>query len=340
MRILGIETSCDETAAAIIEGNVDSHAHILSERIASQIEIHAKYGGVVPEIASREHLRQLPPMADTVMNEAGLKWAGLDAIAVTAGPGLMGALLVGVSWARAAGMVNRIPVIPIHHLEGHVFAPGLSGDLPDFPFMALLASGGHTLLIRVNGLGQYSILGQTLDDAAGECFDKCARLLNLPYPGGPAIAGLAVGGDENRFKLPRPMLNKDNLNFSFSGLKTAVLYAIRNAGDMDEQARADMAAGIESSICEVLAKKSVHGCIQENISHLIIAGGVASNQRLRDVLASETGKHGIRVQLPHPRYCTDNAAMIAYAGLLRIESGQNIPMEWDAQPRWPLTVIR
>jgi len=236
-------------------------------------------------------------------------------------------------------MVSKTPVIPVHHLEGHIFAPGLSGHLPDFPFITLLVSGGHTLLIRVDGLGQYSILGQTLDDAAGECFDKCARLLGLPYPGGPAIAKLAKNGDENRFKLPRPMLNKGNLNFSFSGLKTAVLYAIRNAKDMDAQACADMAAGIESATCEVLAKKSIRACIQENIPRLIVAGGVASNQRLRDVLALKADRHAIRIQLPHPRYCTDNAAMIAYAGLLRVESGQKIPMQWDAQPRWPLTII-
>jgi len=336
MIVLGIETSCDETAAAIIEDDTEGHAHILSERIASQIDIHAEYGGVVPEIASREHLKQLPPMVDAVMDETGLKWDDLGAIAVTAGPGLMGALLVGVSFARAAGMVNRIPVMPIHHLEGHVFAPGLSGFLPDFPFIALLVSGGHTLLIRVDGLGQYSILGQTLDDAAGECFDKCARLLGLPYPGGPAIAEMARRGDKNRFKLPRPMLNKRNLEFSFSGLKTAVLYASRKAGDMDEQTCADMAAGIEASICEVLAKKAVRACTQENISHLIVAGGVASNQCLRRTLALEAGKRAIQTEWPQPRYCTDNAAMIAYAALLRIRNSEKIPMEWDAQPRWVL----
>ncbi|MDQ6958649.1 MAG: tRNA (adenosine(37)-N6)-threonylcarbamoyltransferase complex transferase subunit TsaD, partial [Mariprofundaceae bacterium] len=220
MITLGIETSCDETAVAIIGGDADGHVRILTERIASQIEIHAEYGGVVPEIASREHLQQLPPMVDEVMRETNLAWRNLDALAVTAGPGLMGALLVGVSFARAAGTVNNIPVIPVHHLEGHLFAPGLSGILPDFPFVTLLVSGGHTLLIRVDGLGQYVVLGQTLDDAAGECFDKCARLLDLPYPGGPAIAELAQDGDASRFKLPRPMLNKGNLNFSFSGLKT------------------------------------------------------------------------------------------------------------------------
>ncbi len=336
MIVLGIETSCDETATAIIEDDKDGHIRTLSERIASQIDIHTEYGGVVPEIASREHLKKLPPMTHEVMDEANIAWHDLDAIAVTAGPGLMGALLVGVSFARAAGMVNRIPVMPIHHLEGHVFAPGLSGSLPGFPFIALLVSGGHTLLIRVGGLGQYSILGQTLDDAAGECFDKCARLLGLPYPGGPAIAEMARRGDKNRFKLPRPVLNKRNLDFSFSGLKTAVLYASRKAGDMDVQARADMAAGIESSICEVLTKKAVRACAQENISHLVVAGGVASNQCLRDTLASEADKLAIQIEWPQPRYCTDNAAMIAYAALLRIKNSQRIPAEWDAQPRWAL----
>ena len=339
MIILGIETSCDETAAAIVDGNANGHVRILSERIASQIEIHAAYGGVVPEIASREHLQQLPRMADEVMHEANLSWRGLDAIAVTAGPGLMGALLVGVSWARAAGLVRNIPVIPVHHLEGHLFAPGLSGALPDFPFMTLLVSGGHTLLIRVNGLGQYAVLGQTLDDAAGECFDKCARLLSLPYPGGPAIAQLAQQGDETRFKLPRPMLHKNNLNFSFSGLKTAVLYAVRNEGDMDDQARADMTAGIESAICEVLVKKSVQACLQENISHLIIAGGVAANSRLRVMLEQQANAKDIHIHLPELHHCTDNAAMIAHAGWLRLGSGQTIPGDWDARPRWPLSEL-
>jgi len=339
MIILGIETSCDETATAIIKGEADERIHILSERIASQIEIHAAYGGVVPEIASREHLQQLPPMADEVIREANLAWPDLSAIAVTAGPGLMGALLVGVSFARATGMVNNIPVIPVHHLEGHVFAPGLSGTLPDFPFITLLVSGGHTLLIRVDGLGRYTILGQTLDDAAGECFDKCARLLDLPYPGGPAIAQLAQSGDASRFKLPRPMLNKGNLNFSFSGLKTAVLYAVRHEGKMNEQTRADMAAGVESAICEVLVKKSVRACIQEDISHLIIAGGVAANSRLRIMLEQQANLKDIRIHLPELHHCTDNAAMIAHAGLLRLRLGKSIPENWDARPRWALSEL-
>jgi len=339
MIILGIETSCDETAVAIIGGDTDGDIRILSEHISSQVEIHAEYGGVVPEIASREHLQQLPPMVDKVMHEANLVWHDIESIAVTAGPGLMGALLVGVSWARAAGTVNNIPVIPIHHLEGHLFAPGLSGTLPDFPFITLLVSGGHTLLIRVDGLGQYVVLGQTLDDAAGECFDKCARLLDLPYPGGPAVAQLAQGGNASRFKLPRPMLNKGNLNFSFSGLKTAVLYTVRHEGEMSEQTRADMAAGVESAICEVLVKKSVRACIRENISHLIIAGGVAANSRLRAMLEQQANLKDIRIHLPELHHCTDNAAMIAHAGLLRLRSGKTIPENWDARPRWRLSEL-
>jgi len=339
MIILGIETSCDETAVAIIRGEADGPVRILSERIASQIDIHAKYGGVVPEIASREHLQQLPPMVDEIMHDANLAWLDIESIAVTSGPGLMGALLVGVSFTRAAGMVNNIPVIPIHHLEGHVFAPGLSGTLPSFPFITLLVSGGHTLLIRVDGLGQYVVLGQTLDDAAGECFDKCARLLGLPYPGGPAVAQLAQGGDANRFKLPRPMLNKDNLNFSFSGLKTAVLYAVRHEGEMNEQTRADMAAGIESAICDVLVKKSLRACIRENISHLVIAGGVAANARLRALFEQQASAKDTRIHLPELHHCTDNAAMIAHAGWLRLCSGQTIPENWDARARWPFSEL-
>ncbi len=335
MRILGIETSCDETAAAILE-NRDSRHHILSERIASQVSIHAKYGGVVPEIASREHLEQLPPMVDAVMDEAGLAWCNLDAIAVTAGPGLMGALLVGVSYARAAGLVNGIPVIPIHHLEGHLFTPGLAGELPAFPFVTLLVSGGHTLLIRVNGLGRYALLGQTLDDAAGECFDKCARLLDLPYPGGPAIAGLAKDGDPGRFSLPRPMLGKQNLDFSFSGLKTALMYTIRNLGRMDGRMRSDLAAGVELAICEVLVKKALRACARERIPRLVVAGGVAANECLQKLLLRHTARSGPVLFFPRAEHCTDNAAMIAYAGFLRQRHGLAIPPEWDARPRWPL----
>ncbi len=335
LNILGIETSCDETAAAIVGGPANA-PRVLAERVASQIEVHARFGGVVPEIASREHLKLLPPMIDAVLEEADLGWDGLDAIAVTAGPGLMGALLVGTAFARAAGVVNRLPVLPIHHLEGHILAPGLEeGGLPAFPFITLLVSGGHTMLIRADGLGRYRILGRTLDDAAGECFDKCARILGLPYPGGPAIARLAERGDASRFDLPRPMLKKDNLDFSFSGLKTAVLYAVRD-GTLDEQARADMAAGIEAAICEVLAIKAARACAREGVRRLIVAGGVAANTRLRALLGMQAEDGALDLRLPSPRYCTDNAAMIAWAGWLRRRAGLPASAFWDADPRWRL----
>ena len=340
MIILGIETSCDETAVAIYEGDPESGlGNIIAEQVASQIETHARFGGVVPEIASREHLAALPPMIDSIFHQSGLTWKNLDLIAVTTGPGLMGALLVGTSFARAAALVNKIPVMPVHHMEGHLLAPGLSDRLPDFPFITLLVSGGHTMLVRVDGIGVYSIIGQTLDDAAGECFDKSARLLGLPYPGGPEIAALAKKGNAKRFSLPRPMLNKDNLNFSFSGLKTAVMYAVKNAGGIesfDQQAINDMAAGVENSICEVLVKKSIRACNCETVPRLLIAGGVAANSCLRDMLAEYAAENAIDVYLPHPRHCTDNAAMIAYAAFLKYRSGLSASDNWDAAPRWPL----
>ena len=340
MIFLGIETSCDETAVALYDGDrASGQGRLISEQVASQIETHARFGGVVPEVASREHLTALPPMVESLLSDAGLTFSQIDQIAVTAGPGLMGALLVGTSYARALGMVHNIPVMPIHHMEGHLLAPGIDGELPKFPFITLLVSGGHTMLVRVDGIGSYSIVGQTLDDAAGECFDKSARLLGLPYPGGPEIARLAVGGDAKRFKLPRPMLNKDNHHFSFSGLKTAVMYAVKNAGGVDSfdaQALADMAAAIEAAICEVLVKKSIRACQKENAPRLVIAGGVAANRSLRQMLFELAGKKHIKVFLPDPKHCTDNAAMIAYAGFQRACAGQNIPDDWDAQPRWSL----
>ena len=341
MIILGIESSCDETAVAIYDGDPATGAgSIIAERIASQIETHAKFGGVVPEVASREHLIALPPMVDAVLAEASLTWTDIDHIAVTAGPGLMGALLVGTSYARAAGMVNQIPVVPVHHMEGHLLAPGLSGDLPAFPFITLLVSGGHTLLVRVQSIGHYEIIGQTLDDAAGECFDKSARLLGLPYPGGPEIAAMAIGGNAKRFKLPRPMLNKDNLNFSFSGLKTAVMYAVKDAGGvtgMSASDKQDMAASVELASCDVLVKKSIRACLQHNAPRLVIAGGVAANITLRAMLADMAAENGIVVHLPSPAHCTDNAAMIAYAGFQNVCSGISAPESWDATPRWKLS---
>jgi len=336
MRILGIETSCDETAVAIYEGDRDG-GRVLAEQVASQIESHARFGGVVPEVASREHLKALPAMVETVMNTAALDWREIDHIAVTAGPGLMGALLVGVSYARALGAVNGIPVIPVHHMEGHMLAPGLSDEgLPDFPFITLLVSGGHTLLVRVDAIGRYKIIGQTIDDAAGECFDKSARLLGLPYPGGPEIARLAEQGDSSRFALPRPLLNQNNLNFSFSGLKTAVMHAVKKHGGMDNQTIAHMASAIEAAICDVLVKKSLRACEQERVKRLVIAGGVAANSTLRSLLRRETSIDGVQAYLPHQKYCTDNAAMIAYASLLWLSKGECNMKAFDAKPKWSL----
>jgi len=341
MIILGIESSCDETAVAIYDGDLNTgQGRIVAEKIASQIETHAKFGGVVPEVASREHLMALPPMVDALLSEASLSWFDIDHIAVTAGPGLLGALLVGTSYARAVGMVNDIPVLPIHHMEGHLLAPGLSGDLPELPFITLLVSGGHTLLVQVKAIGQYEVIGQTLDDAAGECFDKSARLLGLPYPGGPEIAQMAEGGDCRRFKLPRPMLNRDNLNFSFSGLKTAVMYAVKNAGGlsaMNATDQRDMAACIEAATCEVLVKKSIRACMQMDAPRLVIAGGVAANTYLRRLLAELAEAKGIEVYMPHPKHCTDNAAMIAYAAFQKIKNDLLYSEAWDARPRWSLS---
>ncbi len=337
MLVLGIESSCDETAAALLS----SEKGIVSEIVASQIETHAKFGGVVPEVASREHLKVLPSIVNRVLEQAASSWKDIDGIAVTAGPGLMGALLVGVTYARSAGLVNQIPVLPVHHMEGHLFAPGLSEQgLPEFPFISLLVSGGHTMLIRVNGLGDYQVIGQTIDDAAGECFDKTARVLGLPYPGGPEIARIAIDGDSRRFSLPRPMLNKDNFDFSFSGLKTAVMYAAKGCENFDQQARADLAAATELAIADVLVKKALKACKQQGVSSLVIAGGVAANQTLRESLTQGAKKSGVNIYIPELQYCTDNASMIAYAGLLRFMQGKEVGEDWDANPRWKLSDLK
>jgi len=340
LNILAIESSCDETAVAIYQGDVCSKkGAIISEAIASQIETHARFGGVVPEVASREHLRVLPALVEGVMDKAGLTWGDIQSIAVTAGPGLMGALLVGSTYARALGLVLDIPVLPIHHMEGHLLAPGLSGELPKFPFIALLVSGGHTMLIRADGIGRYHVIGKTLDDAAGECFDKSARVLGLPYPGGPEIAKIALEGNAKRFKLPRPMLQKDNLDFSFSGLKTAVMYAARGLEVLDNTAKQDLAAGVEAAVGDVLVKKSIRACEQEGVDRLLLAGGVAANVYLRDLLSVGAGVRGISTFLPAAAYCTDNAAMIAYAAFQRLCEEREFQGDWDARPRWQLSEL-
>jgi len=335
MRIMAIESSCDETAVAVY----DSAQGVLCERIASQIPMHQRFGGVVPELASREHLLKLPSMVDEVVASLSNGWSSLDALAVTAGPGLMGALLVGVSYARAAACVHQLDLIPVHHLEAHLFAPGLATELPPYPFITLLVSGGHTMLIRVNALGDYQLLGQTLDDAAGECFDKSARLMGLPYPGGPEIAALAEGGDRKRFKLPRPLWQRDDAHFSFSGLKTAIARLLHLQPELlqNDADRRDLAASIETAIVDVLLKKSLRQCAKEGVHHLFIAGGVAANRYLRQCLAQQANQKDISVYLPEPRYCTDNASMVAYLACLHRQADRVAePSGWDAKPRWPL----
>jgi len=342
MRIFAIETSCDESAVALLEGE-NQQATLIGERIASQIDLHARFGGVVPELASREHLRALPPMVADLLADCHCAWSDIDAIAVTSGPGLMGALLVGVSYARGIAAATGLPLIPIHHLEGHLLATGIGDALLPIPSVTLLVSGGHTLLVRVDGIGQYRLLGQTVDDAAGECFDKCARMLGLSYPGGPAIAAAAQNGDGARFDFPRPMLRKPNLNFSFSGLKTAVSYLLRDRPELlvTQQGVADVAASVEQAIGDVLVAKTLAACREQAIADLVIAGGVAANQRLRTLLAGECAQQGVRLHLPQGKHCTDNAAMIAYAAWLRHLHGVPVPPRdsWDARACWQLSDI-
>jgi tRNA N6-adenosine threonylcarbamoyltransferase len=334
MRVLGIETSCDETGVALYEAGVG----IRAERLASQIPLHAAYGGVVPELASRDHIAKLLPMVETVLEDAGVGLGDLDAIAYTAGPGLIGALMVGGSLASSLAYALKIPAIPVHHLEGHILACMLEEPAPEFPFLALMVSGGHSQLIEVLGLGRYRIVGETLDDAAGEAFDKVARLLGLPYPGGPELAALAERGDARRFALPRPLKNQ-GLDMSFSGLKTAARLAIdarRSAdGSLPEAVRADVAASFQAAIVDTLTGKCRQALDATGLARLVVAGGVGANRALRASLA-DLGRHvGARVYYPQPALCTDNGAMIAYAGWCRRAAGSARP-RIVARPRWPL----
>jgi len=336
MRVLGIETSCDETGVALFEAG----RGILAERLASQVAIHAAFGGVVPELASRDHIAKLLPMIQDVLREADLKLEDLDGIAYTAGPGLIGALLVGGALASSLAYGLQIPAIPVHHLEGHLLASMLEAEPPEFPFLALLVSGGHTQLIEVTALGRYRIIGETLDDAAGEAFDKVARLLGLPYPGGPELAKLADSGTADRFALPRPLKNQ-GLDFSFSGLKTATRHTIeaeRSAdGLLDERTRADIAASFQAAVVDTLTGKCRQALEATSLDKLVIAGGVGANRRLRASLAALGQRIGARVYYPKPALCTDNGAMIAYAGWCRLAAA---PGGWPprivAKPRWPL----
>ena len=336
MRILGIESSCDETGVALY----DQARGLLAHALHSQVAMHQDYGGVVPELASRDHVRRLVPLLRSVLQESGCSRADIGAIAYTQGPGLAGALLVGAAFAESLAMALGVPTVPVHHLEGHLLSPLLSSRPPAFPFVALLVSGGHTQLMRVTGVGEYALLGETLDDAAGEAFDKTAKLLGLPYPGGPALAELAAHGRSGEVKLPRPMLNSGDLMFSFSGLKTAVLTQVRER-TLTDQDRADIACGFQEAIVEVLVKKAMKAVAESGLSQLVVAGGVGANRELRRQLDASARRRGVAVYYPELEFCTDNGAMIALAGALKLAAG-SLPKpagSFSVRPRWPLAEI-
>ncbi len=353
--VLGIESSCDETGVALVQARGRGVPALLAHALHSQITMHQAYGGVVPELASRDHIRRVLPLSRHVLEQARRTLDQVDVVAYTRGPGLAGALLVGAGVACALGAALGRPVLGVHHLEGHLLSPFLSTDPPEFPFVALLVSGGHTQLMRVDGVGQYVLLGETIDDAAGEAFDKSAKLMGLPYPGGPALSLLARGGDAKAFKLPRPLLRSGDLDFSFAGLKTAVmvqakklvqtLQAVSGAGevvsfaDLGQQLQADLAASTEAAIVEVLVSKSLAAVRQSGLARLVVAGGVGANRVLREDLDRACAQAGIRVHYPELHLCTDNGAMIALAAAMRLQAGQqqaNTVYAFDVKPRWPL----
>ncbi|MFT5062959.1 MAG: N6-L-threonylcarbamoyladenine synthase [Gammaproteobacteria bacterium] len=339
MRILGIETSCDETGLAIYDGDQGLMAHALY----SQIETHAYYGGVVPELASRDHVRKLIPLLDEVMEQADCKPADIDGVAYTAGPGLIGALLVGATFGRSLAWGWNVPAVEVHHMEGHLLAPMLDADVPEFPFAALLVSGGHSMLVKVAQIGDYQILAESVDDAAGEAFDKTAKLLDLPYPGGPELAALAEHGDGSKFVFNRPMTRiqhgKMPRNFSFSGLKTQVLKAVQKHQPLSDQTKADIAAGFQDAVVDTLSIKCRNIMKQEGLQRLVVAGGVGANKQLRSQLALLATELGGEVWYPRPEFCTDNGAMIAYAGYQRLVAKQHQPLAIEARPRWPLDAL-
>jgi N6-L-threonylcarbamoyladenine synthase len=335
MRVLGIETSCDETGVAIY----DSERGLLADTLFSQIALHREYGGVVPELASRDHLRKCLPLLSEVFASAGLQHGEVDGVAFTAGPGLIGALMVGACIGRSLAYAWGVPALGVHHMEAHLLAPMLEAEPPQLPFIALLVSGGHTQLVRVDGIGQYTLLGESLDDAAGEAFDKCAKMLGLPYPGGPELAALAETG-RARFDFPRPMVNRPGLDFSFSGLKTAVLTAIREQpvidGQLDATTRADIAASFQAAVVDTLTIKSVRALQQTGLKTLVLAGGVSANLALRQRLEHDLHAIDARVFYARPKFCTDNGAMIAYAGCQRLLAGQHDSLAINVRARWPL----
>jgi N6-L-threonylcarbamoyladenine synthase len=327
--ILGIETSCDETGVALY----DTRDGLVADALHSQVELHALYGGVVPELASRDHVRRLLPLLRDVLDQSGRALADIDMIAFTQGPGLGGALLVGASVAAGLAIALDRPLAGIHHLEGHLLSPLLADPRPEFPFVALLVSGGHTQLMRVDGVGRYALLGETLDDAAGEAFDKTATLLGLGYPGGPALAKLAERGDARRFAFPRPMIASGDLDFSFSGLKTSVLTRVKSLGTLDDATRADLAASFQEAIVEVLVAKCIRALEREGLTRLVVAGGVGANAHLRERLA---GAAGVQSYFPPQRLCTDNGAMIAFAAALKYPGGRTGDEGFGIHPRWDL----
>ena len=341
--ILGIESSCDETGVALVRADDGAAVpRLLAHALHSQIAMHQDYGGVVPELASRDHIRRVLPLTEAVLSDAGERLDAVDVVAYTRGPGLAGALLVGAGVACALGAALDKPVLGVHHLEGHLLSPFLSSDPPEFPFVALLVSGGHTQLMRVDGVGRYEILGETIDDAAGEAFDKSAKLMGLGYPGGPALSRLAERGDAKAFKLPRPLLHSGDLDFSFAGLKTAVLTQAKKLGDELEARKADLAASTQAAIVEVLVKKTLAALKQTGMRRVVVAGGVGANRLLRAQLDAACAERHVRVHYPELHLCTDNGAMIAMAAAMRLQSGRqqaNRDYAFDVKPRWPLDAI-
>jgi N6-L-threonylcarbamoyladenine synthase len=357
MLILGIESSCDETGVALVDASGTGTPRLLGHALHSQIEMHQAFGGVVPELASRDHIRRVLPLTDAVMAQAGLPLAAIDWVAHTRGPGLAGALLVGSGVACALGFALNKPVLGVHHLEGHLLSPFLSADPPEFPFVALLVSGGHTQLMRVDGVGRYELLGETIDDAAGEAFDKSAKLLGLGYPGGPALSALAQSGRADAFAFPRPLLHSGDLDFSFAGLKTAVLTQVKKlahahpdgpatthmADPLSPEQKADVAASAEAAIVDVLLKKSMAALRATGLNRLVVAGGVGANRRLREQLNAACERARVRVHYPELHLCTDNGAMIALAAGMRIQAGGGDAARsadaFDVLPRWPLSAL-
>ena len=339
MRILGIETSCDETGVAIY----DEEKGLIANQLHTQIALHADYGGVVPELASRDHIRKLAPLLQAALQEANLTAKDIDGVAYTSGPGLVGALLVGATVARSLAYAWNIPAISVHHMEGHLLAPMLEENPPDFPFVALLVSGGHTQLVRVYGVGRYELLGESIDDAAGEAFDKTAKLLGLDYPGGAALARLALNGTPNRFVFPRPMTDRPGLDFSFSGLKTfaanTLHHVMQEEGELTEQSKADIAYAFQEAVVDTLAIKCKRALKQTGLKRLVIAGGVSANKQLRQTLAELMQQLGGEVFYPQPQFCTDNGAMIAYADFLRLKQGQQQDLAIEVRPRWAMTEL-